>query len=70
MGNSLCRIWGLRDRDAHGEGGTNRFRDFDAFLRDLNEGIEITMPSACVTESPSPLAIAQGPIPTELHDPQ
>ena len=30
MGNSLCRIWGLRDRDAHGEGGTNRFRDLDA----------------------------------------
>jgi hypothetical protein len=50
----------LRDRDALSEGGTDKFRDFDALLRDLTGGIEITMPSACVTESPSPLAIAQG----------
>ena len=50
----------LRDRDAHSEGGTDRFRDFDALPRDLTGGIEITMPIACVTESPSPLAIAQG----------
>jgi hypothetical protein len=38
MGNSLCRIWGLRDRDAHSEGGTNKFRDFDALSPRLNRG--------------------------------
>jgi hypothetical protein len=56
---ALERNRALRDRDAHSEGGTNKFRDFDALLRDLTGGIEITMPSACSTESPSPLAIAQ-----------
>ena len=54
------QIRALRDRVAHSKGGTTKCRDFDALSRDLTGGIEITMPIACVTKSPSPLAIAQG----------